>query len=117
VVDRLRAVGAHHPAALQDLLQLHPARIRRVIRRRVVVKGQVQGVFFRDSVRRLAQRHGVNGSVANRPDGNVEAVFEGESDAVERLVEFCRTGPRGARVDSVDVYEEDPAGVSGFAMS
>jgi acylphosphatase len=88
-----------------------------VIRRRAVVHGYVQGVFFRDSVRRIAQQQGVNGWVANRWDGTVEAVFEGDSGAVERLVSFCRKGPRGARVDSVDVYDEDPEGLSGFAVS
>jgi acylphosphatase len=98
-------------------VELHGARIRAVIRRRVVVHGFVQGVFFRDSVRRLAQQHWVSGWVANRWDGTVEAVFEGESDAVERLVEFCRRGPRGARVDSVDVYEEEPEGLSSFDVS
>ncbi len=85
-----------------------------MIRRRVVVHGQVQGVFFRDTTRRLAQQRGVAGWVANRWDGTVEAVFEGEEDAVERLVEFCRAGPRGAQVDSVDVTEEEPEGLSGF---
>jgi acylphosphatase len=87
-----------------------------VTRRRVVVHGFVQGVFFRDSVRRLARQRGVNGWVANRPDGAVEAVFEGEPHAVERLVDFCREGPRGAQVDSVDVSEEEPAGEIGFAV-
>jgi acylphosphatase len=87
-----------------------------VIRRRVVVHGHVQGVFFRDSVRRLAEQHRVSGWIANRWDGAVEAVFEGEPDAVERLVEFCRQGPRGAQVESVDVSEEDPEGLSGFAV-
>jgi acylphosphatase len=87
-----------------------------VIRRRVVVHGHVQGVFFRDSVRRLAQQRGVTGWVANRADGAVEAVFEGEPDAVERLVELCRAGPRGARVDSVDVVDEEPESLSGFAV-
>ena len=85
-----------------------------MIRRRVVVHGQVQGVFFRDSTRRLAQQRGVNGWVANRWDGTVEAVFEGEPEAVERLVAFCRDGPRGAQVESVDVTEEEPEGLSGF---
>jgi len=75
----------------------------------------VQGVFFRDSARRLAQRHGVSGWVANRADGAVEAVFEGEADAVERLVAFSRKGPRGAEVKSVEVTEEEPEGLSGFA--
>ena len=88
-----------------------------MIRRRVIVHGHVQGVFFRDSVRRLARQHGVNGGVANRWDGTVEAVFEGEPDSVERLVAFCRKGPRGARVDSVDVHDEDPEGLSGFDVS
>jgi acylphosphatase len=87
-----------------------------VIRRRVVVHGQVQGVFFRDSMRRAAQQRGVSGWVANRPDGTVEAVFEGGPDAVERLVDFCRIGPRGARVDSVDVTEEAPENLAGFAV-
>ena len=87
-----------------------------MIRRRVVVHGLVQGVFFRDSTRRLAQRHRVAGWVANRPDGAVEAVFEGEADAVERLVAFSREGPRGAQVKSVEVIEEDPEGLRGFAV-
>ena len=87
-----------------------------MIRRRVVVHGLVQGVFFRDSTRRLAQRHGVAGWVANRPDGAVEAVFEGEADAVERLVAFSRAGPRVARVESVEVLEEEPEGLRGFAV-
>jgi len=87
-----------------------------VIRRRVVVHGYVQGVFFRDSVRRLAQRYGVAGWVTNRPDGAVEAVFEGEEDAVERLVAFSREGPRGARVDRVEVSEQEPEGLSSFAV-
>jgi acylphosphatase len=87
-----------------------------VIRRRVVVHGYVQGVFFRDSTRRLARQHGVAGWVANRLDGVVEAVFEGEADAVERLVAFSRKGPRGAQVESVEVSEEEPEGLSGFAV-
>jgi len=87
-----------------------------VIRRRVVVHGSVQGVFFRDSVRRLAQQRGVSGWVANRWDGTVEAVLEGDPDAVERLVAFCREGPRGAQVESVDVSEEDPERLSGFSV-
>jgi len=87
-----------------------------VIRRRVVVHGFVQGVFFRDSTRRLAQRHEVAGWVANRPDGAVEAVFEGQADAVERLVAFSREGPRGAQVDSVEVVEEEPEGLRGFGV-
>jgi len=115
-VDLLGLVRAHHPATLEDLPQLHRARIRRVIRRRLVVHGHVQGVFFRDSVSRLAQQHGLSGWIANRWDGTVEAVFEGEAEGVERLVEFCRRGPRGAQVESVDVSEEAPQGLSGFII-
>jgi acylphosphatase len=87
-----------------------------MIRRRVIVHGLVQGVFFRDSTRRLAQHHGVAGSVSNRADGAVEAVFEGEADAVERLVAFSREGPRGAQVESIEVTEEEPEGLTGFSV-
>ena len=86
------------------------------VRRRVVVRGHVQGVFFRDSVRRLADRTGVAGWIENRRDGAVEAVFEGEPDAVERLVRFCREGPRGARVDDIEVTQEEPVGEAGFSV-
>ena len=71
-------------------------------------------MFFRDTTRRLAQQHGVAGSVTNRWDGAVEAVFEGEEEAVERLVAFMREGPRGAQVESVDVETEEPEGLRGF---
>ncbi len=87
-----------------------------MIRSRVTVHGHVQGVFFRDSVKRLAQRHGVSGWVSNRPDGALEAVFEGDEDAVERLVSFCREGPRGAQVESVDLSDEEPEGLVGFKV-
>jgi acylphosphatase len=87
-----------------------------VIRRRVVVRGYVQGVFFRDTTRRLAQQRDVAGWVSNRWDGTVEAVFEGDAEAVERLVEFCRQGPRGAQVESVEVKEEAPEGLRGFRV-
>ena len=63
-----------------------------MIRRHVIVRGLVQGVFFRDSTRRVAQRYDVTGWVSNRADGAVEAVFEGNADAVERLVAFSREG-------------------------
>jgi acylphosphatase len=87
-----------------------------VHRRRVVVQGQVQGVFFRETARRRALLENVAGWVRNRPDGSVEAVFEGEQDAVERLVAFVREGPRGARVDWVDVANEEPEGLDGFQV-
>ncbi len=86
------------------------------VRRRVIVRGRVQGVFFRDSTRRHATSRGVSGWVANRPDGAVEAVFEGESEAVESLVRFAREGPRGADVEGVEVVEEEPEGLAGFEV-
>jgi len=86
------------------------------MRKRVVVQGRVQGVFFRDSTRRQAASRGVAGWVSNRSDGAVEAVFEGESDAVESLVRFMREGPRGAEVSDVEVSDEEPEGLSGFEI-
>jgi acylphosphatase len=86
------------------------------VRRRVVVHGYVQGVFFRDTTRREASRRGVSGWVSNRPDGAVEAVFEGPGDAVAAMVEFCRSGPRGADVDRVETSDEEPEGLSGFEV-
>ena len=86
------------------------------IRRRVTVTGRVQGVFFRDSLRRRANSHHVAGWATNRSDGAVEAVFEGAPDDVERLVAFAKTGPRQAEVDSVDVREEATEGLAGFEI-
>ena len=85
-----------------------------MIRRRVVVRGRVQGVFFRDSTRREAQAAGVNGWVTNRADGAVEAVFEGDDASVERMIEFVRSGPGHADVDEVAVDDEAPEGLAGF---
>lgn len=84
------------------------------VRRRVLVRGRVQGVWFRASVRERARELGVCGWVANRPDGAVEASFEGREEAVDRMVRFCRTGPPGARVDMVDIADARPEGVRGF---
>jgi acylphosphatase len=86
------------------------------IRRRVIVRGRVQGVFFRDSTRRRAQSRGVAGWVSNRPDGAVEAVFEGEPDAVESMLRFVREGPGRADVDEVEVIDEQPDGLRGFRV-
>ena len=86
-----------------------------VIRRRVIVTGRVQGVFFRETMRRRAESSRVAGWVQNNADGSVEAVLEGEQAAVERLVDWCREGPRGARIEWVDVAAEEPEGLSGFA--
>ena len=87
-----------------------------VVRRRVVVHGDVQGVFFRDTTRREAASHGVAGWVRNTPEGTVEAVFEGEPAAVERMVEFAGRGPRGAEVERVEASDEEPEGLSGFEV-
>ena len=86
-------------------------------RRRVVVHGYVQGVGFRFAVERAAGSRGVSGWVRNRPDGAVEAVFEGEREDVEALVDFCRRGPRGAEVDRVDVASESAEGLAGFRVA
>jgi acylphosphatase len=87
-----------------------------VIARRAVIRGEVQAVFFRDTTRREAEARGVRGWVANRADGAVEAVFEGEADAVEAMLGFCRQGPPRARVESVEVGEEEPQGLAGFEV-
>jgi len=86
-----------------------------MIRRRLIVHGRVQGVGFRYSLARQAESRGVAGSAANRPDGDVEVVLEGEQEAVESLVRWCEEGPRGAVVERVDVSEEQPEGLQGFA--
>jgi acylphosphatase len=88
-----------------------------VICRRVVVHGLVQGVFFRDSCRREAQRAGVAGWVRNRPDGTVEALFEGRDEEVQRMVEWVRHGPPYAQVERVEVVEEQPSGHTGFLIT
>ena len=87
-----------------------------MIRRRVIVHGRVQGVFFRDTARRMAQSRGVAGWVRNNPDGSVEAAFEGPEDAVDTMVQFAREGPRGATVETVDVVDEEPEGVADFRI-
>jgi acylphosphatase len=87
-----------------------------VIRRRVVVYGFVQGVFFRETTRRRAEAAGVSGWVRNRPDGAVEAVFEGEPDAVGRLLAFVQEGPPDARVERVETVDEEPEGLERFAV-
>ena len=78
--------------------------------------GYVQGVFFRDAVRRRAEAANVAGWIRNNRDGTVEGVFEGELEEVERLVDFCRRGPRGAEVERVEVVEDEPEGLRGFEV-
>ena len=80
----------------------------------MVARGQVQGVFFRDSVRREASRRGVAGWASNEPDGTVEMVFEGSDEAVAAMVSFVRRGPGHSSVDSVDVHDEEPETLAGF---
>ena len=86
------------------------------IRRRVVVHGNVQGVFFRDSTRSTAQTRGVAGWVRNCSDGSVEAHFEGAEDAVESVVRWMRFGPKRAEVTDVEVTEVEPEGLDGFEV-
>ena len=87
-----------------------------MVRYRVLISGRVQGVFFRDTCRRMAERHGVSGWVRNLSDGSVEAVFEGPAAEVGRLVEWSREGPRSAVVTDVRVEAEPPEGISGFRV-
>ena len=84
-------------------------------RRRVVAHGNVQGVFFRESTRKEAERRGVAGWAENLGDGTVEAVFEGGADAVDAMVAFVRSGPGHSTVSSVDVSSESPEGLTGFS--
>jgi acylphosphatase len=86
------------------------------VRQRVVIHGRVQGVFFRDTVRRMAAERDVAGWVHNRSDGAVEAVFEGEPGAVGALVSFSREGPPGAEVREVETFVEPVQGASGFEV-
>jgi acylphosphatase len=87
-----------------------------MIRKRVLVSGWVQGVAYRDSCRRTAQRYGVSGWVRNRLDGRVEAVFEGEPGSVQRLTAWARQGPPAARVEEMQEFEEEPEGLTGFEV-
>ena len=86
------------------------------VRRRVYVTGRVQGVWFRESCREEAQVAGVDGWVRNLADGRVEVVLEGPRAAVDRVVAWCRRGPRRARIDHVDVVDEAPVGERGFRV-
>jgi acylphosphatase len=86
-------------------------------RARVVVRGRVQGVFFRAEAQSRARSLGVDGWARNERDGSVLAVFEGPRERVESMVEWCRRGPRGAHVDAVDAAWEEPEGLSGFRVA
>ncbi len=87
-----------------------------MIRKRVLVAGRVQGVFFRDTCRRVATAHGVTGWVRNLPDGRVEAVFEGTAEGVDHLVDWMRHGPDTAVVQEVAVRVEQPEGLRAFVV-
>ncbi len=87
-----------------------------MVRRRAVAHGRVQGVFFRDSTRREAERRGVAGSARNTAGGTVEVVLEGPAEAVDAMLEFLRAGPGHASVSRLEVAEEEPAGLSGFSV-
>jgi acylphosphatase len=86
------------------------------VAKRVVVHGSVQGVFFRDTTRRKAESRGVRGWVRNCSDGSVEALFEGDPEAVEAMVAFAGEGPRGAAVEAVDVSDAQPEGHGRFEI-
>lgn len=86
------------------------------VRKRVVVRGRVQGVWFRGATEAEARALGLAGWVRNRADGSVEAVFEGARDAVERALAFCRRGPSSARVEAVEIAEEAPEGLADFSV-
>jgi acylphosphatase len=87
------------------------------VRKRALVSGRVQGVFFRDSARQEAERLGISGSARNLPDGRVEIIAEGDEEAVERLIEWCRSGPSYADVTDVEVETDEPKGESGFSTN
>jgi acylphosphatase len=87
-----------------------------VSRKRVLASGLVQGVFFRDTCRRVAGQQGVAGWVRNLPDGRVEAVFEGPPESVDRLVAWARRGPADAEVTRLEVLDEPPEGLSRFEI-
>ena len=86
------------------------------VRTRVVVHGLVQGVFFRESTRRAAEEAGVTGWVRNLINGTLEAVLEGQADAVDRMVAFFRVGPPGAEVSHLETFDEVPHGEVGFTV-
>jgi acylphosphatase len=86
------------------------------VRVHVQARGRVQGVFFRGEASARAESLGITGWIRNAEDGSVEAVFEGERDQVESMVDWCRRGPAGARVEELDFEPEEPAGENGFCV-
>jgi acylphosphatase len=110
MAEQKRLRGAGEPG------QRPPPHRLSVVRYRVLVSGRVQGVYFRDTCRRVAAEHGVGGWVRNLPDGRVEAVFEGDPEDVRRLVDWAHRGPRLAAVDGVTVHRERPEGLATFQI-
>lgn len=88
-----------------------------MVRRKLIISGHVQGVFFRDSCRQMAREQSVSGSATNLPDGRIEIHLEGYKPAVDRVIAWCRLGPPMADVEKVEVYEERPVGQNGFSVS
>jgi acylphosphatase len=86
------------------------------VRARIVVSGRVQGVFYRDSCQRMAIGLGVRGSVRNLRNGDVEVVAEGPREAVDRLADWCRTGPSRAVVTGMSVTDEELTGETNFRV-
>jgi acylphosphatase len=109
---RLTKVGSEQTIVSRVAERHNPTAM--AVRRRLMISGRVQGVFFRGAMRERARAAGVAGWARNLPDGTVEAVLEGEPEAVAGIVEFARSGPRHARVDGVDVSDEPPDGLTGF---
>lgn len=87
-----------------------------MVRVRVLISGMVQGVFFRQATAEQARRLGVAGWVRNRPDGRVEAVFEGSQDVVDQIVSWCRDGTPWSKVERVEVTAEEPEGLDAFRI-
>lgn len=87
------------------------------IRKRVYVSGRVQGVFFRDSARQIANEHNLAGSARNLPDGRLEVVLEGPEESVAEVIGWIRTGPQLAHVEAVAIQDEPPEGMTGFSVA
>ena len=83
---------------------------------KVIIYGKVQGVGFRNFVYRNALKYNIKGYVKNNPDGTVEAVFEGEKENIEKMIELCKKGPERARVDKMDIIEVEDKGYKDFKI-
>lgn len=87
------------------------------VRAHLLIKGRVQGVFYRAFTRNVALKIGLQGWVRNNPDSTVEAVFEGDRQLIEQAVRECRKGPFGSKVEDISIsWDEEPEGLSGFEI-